>query len=105
MKRLKTALPALLFTFVSAALFAKEKVSAPLEITILHINDYHSHLEPEEIEITINGVKTKTHIGGYPELVHQIKEIKKTAKNPITLHSGDALTGTLYFTLFAGKAD
>lgn len=105
MKRLKTALPALLFTFVSAALFAKEKVSAPLEITILHINDHHSHLEPEEIEITINGVKTKTHIGGYPELVHQIKEIKKTAKNPITLHSGDALTGTLYFTLFAGKAD
>ncbi|MGP1458082.1 MAG: NAD nucleotidase [Treponema sp.] len=104
MKKLKPALLILPLS-LAAALFAKGTPSSPLEITILHINDHHSHLEPEEIEMTIDGVKTKTHIGGYPEVVRQIKEIKKTAKNPITLHSGDAITGTLYFTLFAGKAD
>lgn len=105
MKKLKKILFSLPLIFTAGFVSAKGAVSAPLQVTILHINDHHSHLEPEEIEMMIDGVKTKTHIGGYPELVNQIKEIKQTAKNPITLHSGDAITGTLYFTLFAGKAD
>ena len=29
----------------------------------------------------------------------------KKYKNPLVLHAGDAITGTLYFTLFGGSAD
>ena len=31
-------------------------MDAPLEVTILHINDHHSHLEPVKIDMTIDGV-------------------------------------------------
>lgn len=79
---------------------------APLEVTIIHINDHHSHLEADEkISMKIDGVSTKVLVGGYPDVVHKIKELKASVKNPITLHAGDAITGTLYFTLFGGSAD
>lgn len=80
-------------------------VNKPVEVTIIHINDHHSHLEPVKLDMMIAGKKTKTSLGGYPEVVHEIKRIKANAKNPITLHAGDAITGTLYFTLFGGSAD
>jgi len=100
---------AALFFAVSCAgmkpLAQNASMDAPLEVTILHINDHHSHLEPVKIDMTIDGVKTKALFGGYPEVVNQIKELKASVKNPITLHAGDAITGTLYFTLFGGSAD
>ncbi|WP_252714567.1 NAD nucleotidase [Treponema phagedenis] len=79
--------------------------SAPLTVTIFHMNDHHSNLEPLKVDMIIDGLKTKTLIGGYPELVNELKMRKANAKNPIVLHAGDALSGTLYFTLFEGKAD
>lgn len=86
---------------VSAAAFA----SKPMELNIIHINDHHSHLEPSELDFKIDGIKTKVKLGGYPEVVSVIKELKKTKKNPLVVHAGDAITGTLYFTLFRGSAD
>lgn len=83
----------------------KPEAKAPLEVTVIHINDHHSHLEPVALDMMIGGKKTKVRLGGYPEAVNKIKSIKATAKNPITLHAGDAITGTLYFTLFGGSAD
>ncbi len=105
MKKLKKVLFALPLILAAGALSAKGAAGAPLEVTIIHINDHHSHLEPVEIDMMIGGQKTKTVIGGYPEVVNQIKTLKQTTKNPITLHAGDAITGTLYFTLFGGSAD
>lgn len=84
---------------------AKTDVKAPLEVTVIHINDHHSHLEPVQLEMMIGGKKTKVMLGGYPEVLNAIKELKTSVKNPITLHAGDAITGTLYFTLFGGSAD
>ncbi|MEL3905411.1 MAG: NAD nucleotidase [Treponema sp.] len=110
MKKFK--LPVLLLTAVIFAVscagtkpLANAGNQMPLEVTIIHINDHHSHLEPEKIDMMIGSKKTKTLIGGYPEAVNKIKSIKAAAKNPITLHAGDAITGTLYFTLFGGSAD
>lgn len=90
----------------TGSLAKSASMDAPLEVTIIHINDHHSHLEAEEkISMKIDGVSTKVLFGGYPEVVHKIKELKASVKNPITLHAGDAITGTLYFTLFGGSAD
>lgn len=97
MKKLLLASLPLLATSVFAA--------KAIELNLIHINDHHSHLEPSEVDLVIDGNKTKVKIGGYPEVVSVIKELKKTKKNPLVLHAGDAITGTLYFTLFRGSAD
>lgn len=77
-----------------------------LTLTIIHMNDHHSHLEADsEININIDGKPTKVKLGGMAEAAYEIKKLKRNAKNPLVLHAGDAITGTLYFTLFEGKAD
>lgn len=86
---------------VATAVFA----SRPIEVNIMHINDHHSHLEPEIVNFKIGGKSTKVKIGGYPEVMRELKRLKATTKNPLVLHAGDAITGTLYFTLFGGSAD
>jgi len=81
------------------------QVPQAVTINILHINDHHSHLEEEEKSLTINKQKVYANIGGFPRVVGKIKELQKTKENPITLHAGDALQGTMYYTVFKSKAD
>ncbi|CAM3160669.1 NAD nucleotidase [Streptobacillus felis] len=76
-----------------------------LDLSIIHINDHHSYLEPTEQRITVDGTQFKVNIGGFSAVNSKIKELRKTRKNPLVLHAGDAITGTLYFTLFGGSAD
>ena len=38
-------------------------------------------------------------------MIQRISDLKKANKNNLVLHAGDALSGTLYYTLFKGKAD
>ena len=76
------------------------------KITILHINDHHSHLEPNKrLDLNLDGEKTRVVSGGFPSVVAKFKELKLKNENVIKLHAGDAITGTLYYTLFKGKAD
>ena len=81
------------------------ELSTPLEVNIIHINDHHSHLEEEEKSLMINGEKVYADIGGFSRVVSKIKELQSKKKNPITLHAGDALQGTMYYTIFKSKAD
>ncbi|RDE90538.1 NAD nucleotidase [Aggregatibacter aphrophilus] len=76
-----------------------------VELSILHINDHHSYLEPHEARILLNGKETKVNIGGFSAVNSKLNELRKKYKNPLVLHAGDAITGTLYFTLFGGSAD
>lgn len=56
-------------------------------LSILHVNDTHSHTDK------------------LPKLATAVKEQRAKKENVLTLHAGDALTGTLYFSEFKGKAD
>lgn len=76
-----------------------------LEINIIHVNDHHSHLEEEKMDLVLDGKKTTVHVGGFPRMNQRISELMKNGKNNLVLHAGDALSGTLYYTLFKGKAD
>jgi 5'-nucleotidase len=69
------------------------------------MNDTHSHLDPMKTRIYINGKKTYVYAGGYAKIAKFIKDTKKSNPNTLVLHAGDALQGTLYYTLFNGKAD
>ena len=81
------------------------KSSSAYELNIVHINDHHSHLEQEAMELTLDGKKVTVNVGGMPRIAQRISDIKKNNKNTLALHAGDALSGTLYYTLFQGKAD
>lgn len=96
------------FLLVALATMSLAAKHYPLNLSIIHINDHHSHLEPMELDFKINGKKTKVKIGGYPEVVEVINKHRRAVpknRQPLVLHAGDAITGTLYFTLFRGSAD
>lgn len=84
---------------------ASKSSSKPLELTVVHINDHHSHLEEEKMTLKLNGKDVTVNVGGMPRIAQKIEDVKKKNKNTLALHAGDALSGTLYYTLFHGKAD
>ncbi len=97
-----------LFSTVAAApkkAVKKNSNSTSYELNVVHINDHHSHLEQEPMELTLDGKKVTVNVGGMPRVAQRISDIKKNNKNTVALHAGDALSGTLYYTLFQGKAD
>ncbi len=69
-------------------------------LRVLHINDTHSHLEPIEYKLPKIGRVT---IGGYGAIASYVKSLNDD--HLLFLHAGDALQGTLYYTLFRGEAD
>ena len=83
----------------------KETSANTFELNVAHINDHHSHLEEEKMPLKLNGQTVTATIGGLPRVAQEIKDFRKNNKNTLVLHAGDAVTGTLYYTLFEGKAD
>lgn len=78
---------------------------APLTLTIAHLNDHHSQLEPiPAVELVLDGVATQVELGGFARQTTLFKAQAGT-KNLLKLHAGDAVTGTLYYTFFKGEAD
>ncbi|AUI67584.1 NAD nucleotidase [Beggiatoa leptomitoformis] len=76
-----------------------------LRTSLIHINDSHSHLTEETIDLNLNGKTTRVNMGGFARVATKINALRKTAENPLVLHIGDAVVGTLYYSLFKGAAD
>ncbi len=76
------------------------------QLKILHINDHHSHLEADSrANLTIAGKATRIEMGGFPRVTAKIDELAAGKNNVLKLHAGDAITGTLFYSLFKGQAD
>lgn len=75
----------LLFLACCASSFARE-----VHLTILHTNDFHAHLLPEQKQ------------GGLATISKYIKTVKATEKAVLILDAGDMITGTPVSTLFMG---
>lgn len=96
-----------------AAEQAEPKVTSeqtPLVLNILHINDHHSHLDGEENILELETAPGKREdilisMGGFPRIIAAVRELEKQSPNLIKIHSGDATTGDLYYTLTEGRAD
>jgi 5'-nucleotidase len=85
-------------------------IASPIDLTLLHINDHHSHLDAENTTLQLaTGPGKREPItverGGFPRVTAAIKALAQKNVNVIKMHSGDATTGDLYATLSAGKAD
>ncbi|SLM31096.1 UshA [Desulfamplus magnetovallimortis] len=76
-----------------------------MTLKIIHINDVHSNLDTSDIELSFNGEATGCEVGGMARIAAKIAELKEPNRNNLVLHAGDAVQGTLYYTLFQGQAD
>ncbi|MFN3610932.1 bifunctional metallophosphatase/5'-nucleotidase [Tepidimonas sp.] len=83
---------------------------APLELTILHVNDHHSRLDAETLTLRLkNAAGTReavtVDLGGFARVAGAIEALRSSQPHVLTLHAGDAITGDLYYTLTEGRAD
>ncbi|NJL60402.1 MAG: hypothetical protein HC887_12985 [Desulfobacteraceae bacterium] len=77
----------------------------PINLTIVHVNDTHSHLEATSSSLTFGNVQTTLDIGGVARLAAKVRDVRSKSENTLVLHAGDAVQGTLYFTKYEGAAD
>jgi 5'-nucleotidase len=104
--------------FIAAALAAiliagcgsDDDDGAPLDVTILHVNDHHSRLDAETINLrvlTSTGARESVtfEFGGAARVTQAIEELSASRPNVLRLHAGDAITGDLYYTITNGQAD
>ncbi len=78
----------------------------PFDLTILHINDQHSHLQSDGGDLELPGGETEVEFGGFPSVVALMDQLEAEASGEVVkVHAGDAVTGTLFFSLFEGEAD
>jgi len=97
--------------FAFAGGLQEPKDDRPLDLTIIHVSDTHSHFEPAQVKLTLDlddqlkGKAVYVELGGFPQALGVIDQLRASAKNPILLHAGDMFQGTLYFTRFEGTAD
>lgn len=89
------------------------KKNKPVKITLAHINDTHSYFEPQSLQLQLNidGEMISPYVsnGGFSRIATRAKQLKATAlqnnRDFIFVHAGDCFQGTLYFSLFKGKAN
>lgn len=74
-------------------------------IKILHVNDVHSHLDAGAVTLTLAGEPTGCEIGGMARVAAMMSRLAAGNPDHLLLHAGDAVQGTLYYTLFKGRAD
>ena len=90
----------------ASALLLGAGLSHAGDLTILHINDHHSHLKADSrMSLNLGGKSTRVRSGGMPAVVAKMKELEANKANALKLHAGDAVSGSLFFTLFKGEAD
>lgn len=83
----------------------------PLELAILHVNDHHSNLDPASTSlrlVTAPGAarsSVNVSLGGFARVKSAMDALAAEHANVLKLHAGDAITGTLYYTLEEGRAD
>lgn len=82
-----------------------EPTFAPLSLTVAHINDHHSQLDAfADTTLTLDGTATRVDLGGFARVTTAFQRYANR-NDVIRLHAGDAITGSLYYTLFKGEAD
>jgi len=98
-----------LLVFFIYALAGNALASSPrgddFTLTILHLNDTHSHLDPSIISYTCENRSYKAELGGFSYLGTVVNDLRREEGHLLFLHGGDMVQGTLYFTKYQGQAD
>ena len=86
------------FQFVFAANF---------ELTVLHTNDVHAHIEQFNVyggTCTAEDATKNKCYGGVARRQTVIKELRKTIPNTILIDGGDQFSGTTWYNIYKGNA-
>jgi 5'-nucleotidase len=88
------------YLLIIAALTIASFSATAQKLTILHVNDTHSHIEPIR-----SGNKLQE--GGVIERAAFVDSVRKAdgKKNVLLLHAGDFSQGTSYFSIFHGDVE
>ena len=71
-----------------------------IQITILHTNDFHSHIDPFGNDVPRNAGE-----GGMAKRAALIKKIRSETSHVLLFDAGDIFQGTPYFNYFKAKLD
>jgi len=77
--------------------FAKSDL---VQLTILHTNDFHSHIEPFPKDAPRNAGE-----GGMAKRAAMIRQIRSEQKNVLVFDAGDIFQGTPYFNYYKGELE
>ena len=78
--------------------------STTADFTFVFAGDTHSHMDPGDYILKLNGKDTLVEMGGLPRLASAINDIRAKG-DVILLHTGDVLFGTYYFIKYGITAD
>lgn len=89
------------------------KTNKPVTLKLAHINDTHSYFEPTSLQLRLslagNLIEPYVSAGGFARIATRAQQLQQEAqrqkKGFLFLHAGDCFQGTLYFSLFKGKAN
>jgi 5'-nucleotidase len=90
-----------------------------LDVTFLHINDHHSHFDSNSFDLFADSVPdgisvdtssgVRVYFGGASYVAGTIKELAdlviSQGHEVMKIHAGDAMTGTVYYSLFGAEPD
>ena len=91
----RSAITALLLALILAILplsHAAGKEPATASLLLLHVNDIHSHLLPDD-----KGIGGLARIGGY------VEQVRSERNDVLFLDAGDGVTGTPVSSIFRGR--
>ncbi len=87
--------------FLAAVLLPVVLAASPTTITVLHINDTHSHLDAFGYkDLRLDGT-----LGGLAKATRVIQAEKEQDPNALLLHAGDAFVGDFFFNQTFGVAE
>lgn len=72
----------------------------PIQLTILHTNDFHSHIDPFPKDAARNAGE-----GGMAKRAAMIRQIRTEQKNVLVFDAGDIFQGTPYFNYYKGEVE
>ena len=81
--------------YITAIVLACAAWSAPRRLVILHTNDTHSQIDPDD----------KDNLGGIGRRKVVIDSVRVAEPNMMLVDAGDIVQGTLYFNLFKGEVE
>lgn len=84
-----------------------------VSLILAHINDTHSYFEPSSLQLTLDieqqTLQPYVSAGGFARIATRVNQLREQAKQNdqgfLFLHAGDCFQGTLYFSLFKGRAN
>lgn len=102
---IKLICSALITSALLTACHPTPEATQPLSLTLLHVGDSLSNINAKEMELTVAGNQYQAHIGGAARTIQALERLSEQHENTLRFHSGNAITGNSYYTLFEGQAD